>query len=74
MENIQDKFHYEPVAGNEKLVEISRIENGKKLSVIFETFSEEQIRLFQRVSQADFGGENLHHSKNSSGRNLSIVL
>jgi hypothetical protein len=47
----QDSFNYNPVPGQDNVVEVSFYENGQKQSVRLETFSNEQIELFESVKQ-----------------------
>jgi hypothetical protein len=48
-ENTVKTFHYSPAKGGDNVVEVSIIDKGEKLSVLFETFSEAQFELFERL-------------------------
>lgn len=44
-----DKFLYSAVPGQENVVKVSFYDEGKKQSVLLETFSDEQFELFDRL-------------------------
>ena len=44
-------FHYAAVPGKEDVIQITFVEEGKKRSVLLETFSDEQFELFDRLRE-----------------------